>query len=250
MQWSDPTNHQGVIQRTTFFVFGDSLDHTADWSLADMTASGNMALAIVAKALWKASDIWAWDDSNQNTLPVATTNLVNAQTDYALATNILQVKGASVLDVNGNWEPLNQIDPFEIERETGMDFDYYNNIPGLPGEYAIIGNSIWLKPAPDNGVSVTLTAGLKLWIERSTTIFAVPATYATADTTIPGFDSDFHDILCLLMANDYLSANGQESKGAGYVTRATALISNMLHATGIRDKDKPDTLGMFRDDYS
>ena len=132
MQWSDPTTHQGIIQRATFLTFGDSLDHTADWALTDMTASGNLALAIVAKALWKASDIWAWDDSNQQTLPVATTNLVPSQTDYSLGTNILQIKGAAVLDVNGNWEPLNQIDPMEIERETGMDFDYYNNVPALP----------------------------------------------------------------------------------------------------------------------
>ena len=250
MIWSDPTNHQGVIQRTTFFVFGDSLDHTADWALTDMTASGNMALALVAKKLWKASDIWAWDDSNQTSLPVATTNLVSGQTDYSLATNILQVKGASILDINGNWEPLDQIDPLEIERDTGEDFDYYQNTPGLPGEYALIGNSVWLKPAPDNGVSCTMTAGLKLWIERSTTLFAVPANYGTTDTTVPGFDSDFHDILCLLMANDYLGANGQESKGAGYVTRANALIADLLHATGIRDKDKPDVLGARQDDYS
>ena len=52
------------------------------------------------------------------------------------------------------------------------------------------------------------------------------------------------------MANDYLSANEQESKGAGYVKRAEGLIASMLHATGIRDKDKPDVVGMFRDDYS
>ena len=59
MQWSDPSNHQGVIQRTYFLTFGDSLDHTADWPLTDLTASGNLALAIVAKKLWKAADIWA-----------------------------------------------------------------------------------------------------------------------------------------------------------------------------------------------
>ena len=244
MQWSDPNNHQGIIQRTYFMTFGDSLDHSADWSLLDVTASGNLALAYIANALWKASDIWTWDDTNQTSLPVATTNLVSGQTDYSLGSTILQIKGVSILDIDGNWEPLNQIDPLEIERETGMDFDYYMNIPGLPGEYALIGNSLWLKPAADNGISCTMTNGLKVWVARSTTQFAVPASYGTADTTVPGFDSNFHDALCLLMANDYLSANGQESKGAGYVGRANTIIQNLAHATGTRDKDKPDVVGM------
>lgn len=250
MQWSDPTNHQGIIQRAFFFAFGDSLDHTGDWALTDVTASGNNALSIVAKRLWRASDIWAWDDSNQTSLPVCTTNLVNGQTDYSLATSILQVKGAAVLDVNGNWEPLDQIDPLEIERETGMDFDYYNSVAGLPGEYALIGGSVWLKPPPDNGVSVTLTAGLKLWVERSVTLFSVPASYSTADTTVPGFDSDFHDILPLLMANDFLMANGQEAKGAGLFQRAQGLIGDLLHAQGTRNKDKPDVITPRMDDYN
>lgn len=250
MQWSDPTNHQGVIQRAYFHAFGDTLDHTGDWALTDLTLSGNFAMSVVAKALWRASDIWTYDDSNQTTLPVVTTNLVNGQTDYSLATSILQVKGASILDVNGNWEPLDQIDPYEIERETGMDFDYYNNIPGLPGEYALIGNSIWLKPAPDNGVSVTLSGGLKLWVARSATLFSVPATYSTADTTVPGFDADFHEILPLMMANDYLSANGQESKGAGLFQRAQNLIAQMTHAQGTRDKDKPDVLAPRMEDIN
>jgi hypothetical protein len=248
MVWSDPTNFQGVIQNAYFKAFGDALDHSGDWSLPMVTARGNIALAKVAKALWNASDIWAWDDSNQNTLPVATANLVSGQTDYTLATSILQVRGVSILDINGNWEPLDQIDPLEIERETGMDFDYYQNIPGLPGEYALIGNSIWLKPAADNGISCTMTAGLKIWLSRSTTQFAVPASYSTADTTIPGFDSDFHDILPCEMAADYLEANNQEGKAASLRGRSEALIAKMVHTQGLRDKDKPDVIGMKSED--
>ena len=101
MQWSDPNNHQGIIQRTYFMTFGDSLDHSADWSLLDVTASGNLALAYIANALWKASDIWTWDDTNQTSLPVATTNLVSGQTDYSLGSTILQIKGVSILDISG-----------------------------------------------------------------------------------------------------------------------------------------------------
>ena len=259
MQYSDPTGHQGIIQRAYFRCFGDSQDHSADYPLSDLTASANQWMYQVGAAIWRASKLWEWDDANQTTLSIATASLVYNQSDYALPTSILHVMSASVLDVGGNWQLLDQIDPMEIEKETGVDFDYYQSVAGFPSEYALYDNSVILKPAPDNGVSVTLAGGLHLYVSRLCTAFAVPASYATADVTIPGFDATFHDILCYGIAADYLIANGKDSLAQKYLDKIQTYDSNgklngglmlaMSRAYGTRNEDKPDVVGPHMESY-
>lgn len=248
MQWSDPTNKQGIIQRAFFFAFGDSQDHTGDYPLADVTASGNQWMYQVGAAIWRASKLWEWDDKNQTTLSIATTNLVANQSDYEIATSILHVMSASVLDKSGNWQLLDQIDPMEIQKETGVDFDYYQSTSGMPSEYALYDNSVILKPAPD-GLGQTLAGGLKLMVSRICTTFSVPASYSTADTTIPGFDATYHDILCFGIAHDYLIGNGQEAKATAMMQKATGLIQAMAKSYGTRNEDKPDQVEPHMESY-
>ncbi len=249
MQWSDPANHSGVIQRAYFFAFGDSLDHSGDYPLIDVTASGNQWMYQVGAAIWRASKLWEWDDANQTTLSIATTSMVANQSDYSLPTSILHVMSASILDLSGNWQLLNQIDPMEIEKETGVDFDYYQSVSGMPSEYALYDNSVILKPAPD-GVSQTLTNGLKLFVSRIATTFNAPTSYSTADTTIPGFDATFHDILCYGIAADYLNANGQEAKAGKYEAKIASLLQGLAQAYGTRNEDKPDVIGPHMESYA
>ncbi len=259
MVWSDPTNHQGIIQRAYFHAFGDSQDHSNDYALTDVTASGNQWMYQIGAAIWRAAKMWEWDDANQTTLSIATASLVYNQSDYALPTTILHVMSASVLDVGGNWQLLDQIDPMEIEKETGVDFDYYQSVAGFPSEYALYDNSVILKPAPDNGVSVTLSGGLKLFVSRICTAFNVPASYSTADMTIPGFDATFHDILTYGIAADYLMANGQEAKAQKFLDKIATydgtgklsggLMLSMALAYGTRNEDKPDVVGPHMESY-
>jgi hypothetical protein len=259
MVFSDPSGHNGVIQRAYFLCFGDSLDHSNDYALIDVTASANQWLYQVACAIWRSSKLWEWDDANQTTLSEAQTDLVFGQSDYSLPTSILHVMSASILDVGGNWQLLDQIDPMEIQKDTGVDFDYYQSVPGFPSEYALYDNSVLLKPAPDNGVSVTLAGGLKLFVSRVCTTFSAPANYAVADATIPGFDASFHDILSYGIAADYLIANGQDKKGDSYIKKIWTfdgsgklnggLMKNMAMAYGTRNEDKPDVVGPHRESY-
>lgn len=213
----------------------------------------------VGAAIWRSSKLWEWDDANQTTLSEAYATLVDGQTDYSLPTNILHVMGASILDVGGNWQLLDQIDPMEIQKETGVDFDYYQSVPGFPSEYALYDNSVMLKPAPDNGVSVTLVSGLKLFVSRLCTTFNVPANYSTVDTTVPGFDATFHDILCYGIASDYLLANGKDALGQKYLDKIQTYDANgklngglmlaMARAYGTRNEDKPDIVGPHMESY-
>lgn len=249
MQWSDPTNYQGVIQQGYFYAFGDALDHSGDFPLGLVTAFGNIWLSNVGVALWKASKSWSWDDRNQSTLSIATTDLVYNQSDYGLASSILTVQGASVLDVSGNWQRLHPINKDQVEKEGDVDFDFYNETAGMPSEYALYDNSIFLKPPPDNGVSVTLSGGLKLWISRTVTTFSVPASYSTADATIPGFDPSFHVILSLGIAHEYLLANDQEAKAMAYLQKIQAYIHDMQMQFGRRNEDEPDYISARPENY-
>jgi len=67
----------------------------------------------------------------------------------------------------------------------------------MPQLYDIIGDSIFLYPAPAAGDVVT-AAGLKLHFDRDVTEFPV-----TASSEVPGFATQFHRILSYSAALDF-----------------------------------------------
>jgi hypothetical protein len=73
---------------------------------------------------------------------------------------------------------------------------------GTPEFYDMVGNSIYLYPAPLTGY-VTLSGGLKLYCSRDINEFGVSDT-----TTQPGFDNHFHRILSLGASYDWCVAKG------------------------------------------
>lgn len=204
MNWSVSSGKDGIIQRATFYAFGDSADHTAQWPLADITASGNRWVQKISLKIWAATGLWEMDDKNQTDLPSATTSLVNAQNDYAIPTNYFKIQRVEVLNNSGIWS---KVLPMEM-RQIDVAIPEFFKTNGLPAVYELRGNSLFLHPAPDNGVSVTLAAGLRIYFTRQFLTFSAPASYTTADSTQPGFDEQFHDTLAKGMALDYCLTNG------------------------------------------
>ena len=184
MQLSVSTGKHGILQRATFLTFGDSLDHTADYPLADMVASANRWVQAVGLWIWRVSGTWEFDDSNYTTLPFATTNLVNNQQDYALPTTALALRRVEVRDANGIWSQLTQMDASEV----GGALLEQGKIAGLPRHYDVVGNSLMLYPRPA-AASVTLVGGLRMQVDRESLTFSVPASYITADPTRTGFEA-------------------------------------------------------------
>jgi hypothetical protein len=236
MQLSDPTNNNGIIQRAYFYAFGDSLDHSADWPLKDVVALANDWVRRIATWIWQTDLSWQFDDSNYSTLPEATTNLVANQRDYGLPSTVLKVEGVSVKDAAGNWYPLKQIDREEVQRQ-GVDLETLYQNPSRPVYYDLVGNTVKIYPAADNGVSVTLSGGLKIFLQRDTTNFSVPASYTTADTTTPGFPSVFHDLVPMGAAYDYLSANDIQ-RANNLFARIQAERQDLADFVWARNKDK------------
>jgi hypothetical protein len=199
MVFNDTINKQGLVQDTWFHIFGDSLDHSSQYPIADITRNINEELYQVGILHWKFSPKWSFMDSNETTLNIATANLVNGQTDYALDNNIIHIERVAVKDKDGNWRDLEFIAwndiPYNPEEWAGD--------PGLPAKYSFRGSSIFLFPAPSSN-DVTLTEGLKLYLSR----LSDEGKFTASDTIKePGFNSAFHRLLSMKAALDYLIGN-------------------------------------------
>jgi len=187
------------LKSDTHFLCGT--DSTA-YSNADLTRNMNRWYYKAATWVWKASKAWQFDDSNQTDLPIATTTLVDGQNDYTLPTGVLQIHAVEVKDNGGNSKRIQIVDRDQI-KGTITDAE---TASGMPKYAYVFGNSIWLEPAPATA-SVTTTAGLKLYFARELDEFVVGDT-----TQEPGFAENFHRILSLGAAHDWLFVNDTSGK--------------------------------------
>lgn len=234
MQLSAGTGKYGILQRATFLIFGDSLDHTTAFPLADMVASANAWVQKIAIWIWRASDTWEFDDSNYTTQPIATTDLVDGQQDYTLPSTALAVRRVEVKNSSGDYVLLSQIDQTEVKKSMSE----FLETSGMPRFYDIIGAQLMLYPKP-SASAVTLIAGLKIWIDRESTTFSVPASYTTVDTTEPGFAEPWHDLVCLGIAHDYFLGN-DTARATAFLERINLAKNDLLAHYGNRNKAKRD----------
>jgi len=174
---------------------------------------------------------WQFDDSNFTDFPIGITDLVNSQSDYDFDVAMLSVERVEVLDKDGIWHLLSLIDKSQID---GAMVEY-RKIDGLPDEYDKQGSSIFLYPSPDNGVKVTLTAGLKVYFQRTASIFT--AAQVTTGTKVPGFASPFHIILCYMAALPYCMSF-KKDRVALYEKKIMDLEKDLIKFYSLREKDK------------
>ena len=137
---------------------------------------------------------WPYGDANYTAFPTYTMNLVNSQAEYQIdsLTTPLSIMGVEALDVNGNYYTLQPITLRDIHAQGIAQTEFYET-DGRPYYYEKRENIVVLYPAPDNGVSVTLTAGLKIFFLRTADVYT--AAQVTTGTKEPGFPSPYHDIL-------------------------------------------------------
>jgi hypothetical protein len=163
--------------------------------------STNDAVNRVSSLILKNDSRWQFDSTEQTDLPIATATLTSAQQDYSLDVSHLTIDRVEVKDSSGNWHLLNPIDQQELKRDRAVPLSDYKSTNGLPEEYDLTGNSIFLYPAPN----YTQAASLKVYFTRK------PVAFTTTDTTkTPGFNPLFHDLIPLWVAYDYKLANAHE----------------------------------------
>ena len=205
MQFSDTTNKNGIIQDAEFLLnFPDGGISGDTTVLKQFTGLINQAyLKVVAKVL-EADRRWTWDHSNYTDFPIGSATLVAGQEDYTLpaatssgnAATLLRVVRIAVLDTTGVEYTL-----IHDERPIA-DLNKLYVTSGTPVFYKLIGNSVKLFPAPA-AANVTLTAGLRVYFQRS------PDLFTSSDTTQqPGLPEPLHRLLSIEASMDYASSRG------------------------------------------
>jgi len=217
---------------------------TTQYALADRVRNVNRWLMHAVGVIMRADAAWEFDDTDKTDLPNLTTDLVASQEDYelpkSLTTNaytlqgdatggaILKIHRVEVKDANGVWSKLDQFDQSEI----GVALAEWKKTAGMPTHYDIRANSIFLKPAPASG-SVTLSAGLKIYVARE------PDAFTASDTTKePGFCELYHRILSYGGAFDWFVKSQQEDRAAEMKALIADQESGLREFYGGRNRDK------------
>ena len=203
---------------------------TTSYTNADLLRRLNLAYEEIAGFIIGVDGLWQWDDFRFTNFPVGTTTLVASQNDYSFDITMLEILRAEVLDSAGIWQALTPIDISQIDGA----IDEFEKTDGLPRYYDKSGSSIILYPAPASG-SVTLAAGLKVYFQRTASIFT--SAELTTGTVIPGFVSLYHVILAYMAALPYAESYKKDRVPA-IINKIEQLRRGLKEHYSRREKDR------------
>lgn len=203
-----------------------SKTNSTRYTTADATASANRALKRINKIIQKSDARWQYHDSNNSSLSISTTALVANQQDYSLASYHKKIERIEILNENQTWNKLLPVDQTDLYNQSLTDF---LKTAGDPVYYDLVGTSVFLYPKPD----YSQNASLKVFFQQG------PSLFLTSDTSKePGFDSDFHDLVPLWMAYDYLWINVSEKAARKLETLISSMEDELAEAYALRNRDE------------
>ena len=219
---------------------------TTSLTAANLLIYVNMAYEEVAGDLITLDRNWKWDDTNRTDLPIGTATLVAGQQDYSFDSSILSVERVEVLDINGIWHKLNYFDEGNMVGSVGeasgvigtvandIALAEYQKTDGLPREYAVRANSMFLYPAPA-AANCTLASGLKTYFQRTADKFT--SAQVTTGTKEPGFASPYHPLIAYRAALIY--ALSYKKDRVAFISNEIARLEKKMFlqaSTRMRDK--------------
>lgn len=199
MQIRNDTIQSNSLYHDCLFKCGLSPTDTLAYQFKDFIRSANNSCRKINSWIWRNTGEWEYDDINYDNLPIATRDLVDNQTDYALPTDVERVDRCEILDIDGNWHKLSIFD----KGQTDYSISEFAGTKGLPQYYDLVGNSLMLYPAPDV-TKVTADEGLQLYFSRDIDVFLETDTIKE-----PGFVSTFHELVSLDAAIDWCNLHDQ-----------------------------------------
>ena len=211
---------------------------TTSFPASTMLRRINNAYEQVVGWLINADGKWQFDDTNYGDFPIGTFLLVNSQGVYSFNDKFLQIMDVQILDVNGRYRIIKPIDQTDFRR------GYLSRVPlresckidGRPRFYdKLTSDTLELFPAPDNGITVTLAAGLRIYFKRTADICT--SAQVTTGTKIPGFDSTFHVILSYMAAVPYCMSY-KKDRVALYQSEVIRLKGEILQQYTKKAKDE------------
>jgi len=238
MQFNSHATNDDIVSDIKFWITG-SATGTISFAINDITRGVNQWYDKVATLIMRCDNRWEWDDDNFDTLPIATTNLVNGQADYAIdSADFLDIIRLEIKDQNGNGQFLY---PISYEDRKGVAMTEWAKTDATPTTYDKVGNSIILYPTPN----YNSTSGLKVYFKRNPSYFA-----ATDTTKVPGFVKQFHRLLSMGPAYDYCIVNGLERKQATLEKEITKMQSDLIDYYSSRSKDDRPKMRLASENYS
>lgn len=173
--------------------------NSTTYTLANKAIDVNLALDDVMTIALKSRG-WNVDDFNHTKDPFITMDLVSGQRDYHFTYDeqsnlILDIERVMIKDATGVYRTI-----IPVDQQADSDVESFidgQDATGLPTRYDKTGNGIFLDPVPVTG-SVTLSAGLKVFISRQSSYFL-----STDTTKVAGIDGLTHDYLYLKPAYEY-----------------------------------------------
>lgn len=167
------------------------------YPLTEKVIDANTGNKIILEEIHNAYG-YKYDDRNNTSFPIATTDLVSGQDNYSLPLETNYLHAVYVLR-EGSTDDWDKLIPITLEDINQMEAEpSFENTNANPTYYRTIGNSIKIYPASD----YSLEDGLM--VEYSGDISAV----TTTDTTKTfGFDVSFHEAVAYYMASQFAKIN-------------------------------------------
>lgn len=230
IQFSDTTSNRGIVQ----LIDSNVKTSEISYPLIDKTRDINLALDRVLSLIFQVGGTWQFDDSNQSSYPILTTDIVDGQRDYSFVSDtsgnlILEMYKVMVADSTGLFREI-----WPVDVPAGAPSNYYDglNTEGMPNSYEKLGNGIFLDPIPN----YDRTDGLKIYINREATYFT------TSDTTKKaGFAGLFHEYLALRPSYQYAYRNSLPNANQ-LLTEMTKMEQDIMDFYKSREKDVQKTL--------
>jgi hypothetical protein len=196
MQYNSNATSQDLVSLANALTKRDN----TKFPLTEKTLYANMGNRIILTEIHNSYGGWKYDDRNNTDFPIATTNLVSAQSNYGLPTDTTQINGVYVKYSGDVWDKLDPITLEQINRQEAEP--EFESTDGVPRYYRTLSNSIVVYPASN----LSVTDGLMIEYSRDISSFA------TTDTTkTPGFDPIFHESLGVYMAYQYAQINSLDN---------------------------------------
>ena len=235
MVFSNSTTEAGIIEEIDFLL---NLDSNTTYPIKDKTRSVNRYYNRVVSLIFQADGRFEFDDNNQTDLPIGTTALVANQQDYSISgATFLKILRVEVKNSNGDWTQLKQI---SLQDKKGTAMTEYRSTAGVPVEYDVLAQSVFLYPKPNYSAS----ASLKIYYQRDVSLFV-----STDTTKVPGFAAPFHNILSFGAALDYAIANNLTSRIPLFREEIAKLEQAIIEFYGNRDKDSKLRMTILNEDY-
>jgi hypothetical protein len=206
MFFNDTTTKNGLIQLCEKWAnLGDAGISGDSSLLARFTADINAAYDEILPLIFSSDAKWQWDDPNHTKYPLATTNLVSGQADYAIVADeqgnsVLEIRKLYVMDPSGIYREMQAVDAQTDIDAASILAEASTNV-GTPRRYDKIGPSVFLDPIPNYAAA----AGVRAVFSRT------PSYFASTDTTkTPGIPI-LHQLLALIPSRDYVAIHKPEN---------------------------------------